>query len=28
VVATGPLRLLRHRVRYWVAGVPLAILLG
>ncbi len=25
---TGPLKLLRHRVRYRVAGVPLAILLG
>ncbi len=28
LLATGPLKLLRHRVRYRVAGVPLAILLG
>ena len=28
LLATGPLRLLRHHVRYRVAGVPLAILLG
>lgn len=28
LVATGPLKLLRHRVRYRIAGVPLAILLG
>ena len=28
LLATGPLELLRHRVRYRVAGVPLAILLG
>jgi uncharacterized membrane protein len=27
-LATGPLKLLRHRVRYRLAGVPLAILLG
>ncbi len=28
LLATGPLRLLRHRLRYRVAGVPLAIVLG
>ena len=28
LLATGPLKLLRHRVRYRIAGVPLAILLG
>jgi uncharacterized membrane protein len=28
LLATGPLKLLRHRLRYRVAGVPLAILLG
>jgi uncharacterized membrane protein len=28
LLATGPLKLLRHRVRYRVAGVPLAIVLG
>lgn len=28
LLATGPLGLLRHRVRYRIAGVPLAILLG
>jgi uncharacterized membrane protein len=28
LLATGPLGLLRHRVRYRVAGVPLAIVLG
>jgi uncharacterized membrane protein len=28
LLATGPLKLLRHRVGYRVAGVPLAILLG
>ena len=28
LLATGPLELLRHRVRYRMAGVPLAILLG
>ncbi len=28
LLATGPLGLLRHRLRYRVAGVPLAILLG
>jgi uncharacterized membrane protein len=28
LLATGPLKLLRHRVRYRVAGVPLAIFLG
>jgi uncharacterized membrane protein len=28
LLATGPLKLLRHRVRYRRAGVPLAILLG
>ena len=27
-LATGPLKLLRHRMRYRIAGVPLAILLG
>jgi uncharacterized membrane protein len=28
LLATGPLKLLRHRVRYRIAGVPLGILLG
>ena len=28
LIATGPLGLLRHRLRYRLAGVPLAILLG
>ena len=28
ILATGPLKLLRHRLRYRIAGVPLAILLG
>ena len=28
LLATGPLKLLRHRMRYRIAGVPLAILLG
>lgn len=28
LLATGPLGLLRHRLRYRIAGVPLAILLG
>ena len=28
LLATGPLELLRHRLRYRVAGVPLAVLLG
>jgi uncharacterized membrane protein len=28
LLATGPLRLLRHRLRYRVAGVPVAVLLG
>jgi uncharacterized membrane protein len=28
LLATGPLNLLRHRMRYRIAGVPLAILLG
>jgi uncharacterized membrane protein len=28
LLATGPLKLLRHRLRYRVAGVPLALLLG
>src|SRR5215208_3765669 len=28
LLATGPLKLLRHRVRYRIAGVPLAIVLG
>src|SRR5215217_55619 len=28
LLATGPLGLLRHRLRYRLAGVPLAILLG
>ena len=28
LLATGPLGLLRHRLRYQVAGVPLAIILG
>ncbi len=28
LLATGPLKLLRHRLRYRLAGVPLAILLG
>jgi uncharacterized membrane protein len=28
LLATGPLRLLRHRLRYRVGGVPLGILLG
>lgn len=28
LLATGPLNLLRHRLRYRMAGVPLAILLG
>lgn len=28
LLATGPLKLLRHRLRYRIAGVPLAILLG
>jgi uncharacterized membrane protein len=28
LLATGPLKLLRHRARYRIAGVPLAILLG
>jgi uncharacterized membrane protein len=28
LLATGPLKLLRHRVRYRIAGVPLAVLLG
>ena len=28
LLATGPLKLLRHRLRYRVAGVPLAVLLG
>jgi uncharacterized membrane protein len=28
LLATGPLKLLRHRVHYRIAGVPLAILLG
>jgi len=28
LLAMGPLKLLRHRVRYRIAGVPLAILLG
>ena len=28
LLATGPLKLLRHRLRHRVAGVPLAILLG
>jgi uncharacterized membrane protein len=28
LLATGPLRLLRHRLRYRLVGVPLAILLG
>ncbi|CAA9408624.1 Carotenoid biosynthesis protein [uncultured Rubrobacteraceae bacterium] len=28
LLATGPLKLLRHRVRYRIAGVPFGILLG
>jgi len=28
LLATGPLKLLRHRLRYRIAGVPFAILLG
>src|SRR5687767_9023254 len=28
LLATGPLKLLRHRMRYRIAGVPLGILLG
>ena len=28
LLATGPLKLLRHRLRYRISGVPLAILLG
>jgi uncharacterized membrane protein len=28
LLATGPLKLLRHRLRYRIAGVPLTILLG
>lgn len=28
LLATGPLRLLRHRLRYRVAGVPVAVILG
>ena len=28
LLATGPMKLLRHRVHYRIAGVPLAILLG